>query len=143
MSQSHYLRRNSPKFRSFPAGKCIFKQGDSGTTMYLVLSGKVELRVDGRVVETVGEGGVVGEMSMIDRAPRAATAVAVDDCTLTPIGQKQFSDLVQRSPDFSMQIMKTIADRLRRMNDRYHHMKAVAADDIGQAALSKSEDSKH
>ena len=60
----------------FAAEQRIFSEGEAGDTMYVVLEGQVDLLVKGKLVEEVGPGGVLGEMSLIDSAPRSATAVA-------------------------------------------------------------------
>ena len=105
--------------RNFPQGKHIFDQGSTGRTMYVVIEGEVDLQVDGRTIETVHAGGVLGEMALIDRSPRAASAVAKSRCVLSAVDQRRFAELVRRSPEFSIAIMRTMAGRLRRMNRRY------------------------
>jgi len=102
----------------FEAGRTVFKEGDPGDTVYVVLDGKVDLRVNGRLVETVGPGGVLGEMALIEQAPRIATATARTDCDLQPISEGRFMSMIQQTPHFALQIMKVIASRLRRMNAR-------------------------
>ena len=102
----------------FDAGTTVFKEGDPGDTVYVVLDGKVDLRVNGRLVETVGPGGVLGEMALIEQAPRVATATARTACDLQPISEARFMAMIQQTPHFALQIMKVIASRLRRMNVR-------------------------
>src|SRR5882672_4803234 len=102
----------------FTAGRVVFTEGDPGDTVYVVLDGKVDLRVNGRLVETVGPGGVLGEMALIEHAPRVATATARTDCDLQPISEARFMAMIQQTPHFALQIMKVIASRLRRMNVR-------------------------
>jgi CRP-like cAMP-binding protein len=61
---------------------------------------------------------VFGEMVLIDSNPRAA-AVASTACKLVPVSQKRFLFMVQQTPHFSLQIMKVIAERLRKMDARF------------------------
>ncbi len=56
-------------------------------------------------------------MALIDHAPRTATAIAMSDCKLVPIPEKRFLFMVQQTPHFALQIMKVMAERLRKMND--------------------------
>jgi CRP-like cAMP-binding protein len=112
------LFRNEDRYDDFRQGQTIFREGDRGEKMYVVMEGSVMLSVKKHVVEELGPGGVLGEMSLIDTAPRSATAVAKTDCRLVPIDQKRFTFLVQQTPHFSLQIMRVIADRLRRMDQR-------------------------
>ena len=110
----------------FEAGRTVFKEGDPGDTVYVVLDGKVDLRVAGRLVETVGPGGVLGEMALIEQAPRVATATARTACDLQPISEARFMSMIQQTPHFALQIMKVIASRLRRMNVRLMTKKPAA-----------------
>ena len=97
----------------FPAGADIFKEGDPGRMMYVMLAGKARILVHGVEVEEVGPGGVLGEMALIDNTPRSATATAITDCRLVAIGEKRFDFLVQQHPRFAIQIMRVMASRLR------------------------------
>ncbi len=104
--------------RSFPAGRSIFKEGDAGDTMYVVLEGEVDLMVNGQLVEKLGSGGVLGEMALVEEAPRSATAVARTPCKLVPVNQLRFALLVKHKPDFALEIMRVMAGRLRHMDAR-------------------------
>jgi CRP-like cAMP-binding protein len=110
--------RNESDGRACAAGQCIFSKGDEGKSMYVVLEGEVELRIDGELVETLGPGEPFGEMALIDHAPRVATATARTACKVVEIPEKRFLFLVQQTPYFSLQIMRAMAERLRKMNDR-------------------------
>lgn len=96
------------------AGEVIFRAGDPGDVMYIIRDGQAEIRADGAVLETVGANGVLGEMALIDGAPRSADAVAVTDCTLIPIDQARFTFMVAETPFFSIEIMRIMSARLRR-----------------------------
>ena len=84
--------------------------------MYVVLDGEVELRIGGAIVETLGPGEPFGEMALIDHAPRVATVTTKTPCRLLAIPEKRFLFMVQQTPYFSLQIMRVIAERLRKMN---------------------------
>ncbi|HZZ91179.1 MAG TPA: cyclic nucleotide-binding domain-containing protein [Usitatibacter sp.] len=100
------------------AGEVIFRQYDMGCEMYIVLEGEVELTLGPNVVETLGQGEPFGEMALIDQAPRVATAVARTACKLAVIPERRFLFMVQTTPHFALQLMKVMADRLRKMNER-------------------------
>ena len=86
--------------------------------MYVVKEGSADILVSGKVVATVGPGEVFGEMSLIDdRAPHSAAVVARTDCHHVPVDEKRFLFLVQQTPYFAIQVMRVIAERLRRMNE--------------------------
>jgi CRP-like cAMP-binding protein len=107
---------NKSEARRFAAGQPIFNQGEAGSTMYVVHEGEVDLLVNGQKVEKLGPGGVLGEMGLIDAAPRSASAVARTDCKLIPVNRERFGLLVQHTPDFALQIMRVMAGRLRVMD---------------------------
>jgi CRP-like cAMP-binding protein len=103
---------------AFPAGQTIFREGENGDSMYVVVEGEVNLVVHGTLVETVPAGGMFGEMALLAKEPRTATAIAGTDCKLTPIDSKRFMYLIQQTPYFALQMMQVMADRLRRMDSR-------------------------
>jgi CRP-like cAMP-binding protein len=100
------------------AGEAIFRAYDMGFEMYVVLEGEVEISIDSKVLEVLGPGEPFGEIALIDQAPRTATAIAKTPCKLAVIPEKRFLFMVQQAPHFALQIMKVMADRLRKMNAR-------------------------
>ncbi|MBL8154191.1 MAG: cyclic nucleotide-binding domain-containing protein [Anaerolineae bacterium] len=110
------LFRFSTDFQLFSAGQTIFNQGDPGAVMYVVLDGQVDILLGSQLVETVDCGGILGELSLIDNRPRAATAIAHSDVRLVPIDRERFTFMVDETPFFAAQVMEAIAQRLRRMD---------------------------
>jgi CRP/FNR family transcriptional regulator, cyclic AMP receptor protein len=102
--------------RSFKAGETIFRQGDPAEELYIVKSGKVEIRLGNRLLDTLPELSIFGEMALIDHRPRSATAVAATDATVVPVSEKQFLFLVGRTPHFALNVMRVLAQRLRTTN---------------------------
>src|SRR5262249_870449 len=102
----------------FDAGQSIFKEGDVGDNMYVVVDGEVDLTVHGKPVETVKEGGILGEMALIEHKPRTASATARTNCSLVPVSEKRFLFLIQQTPFFAQFVMRVMAERLRRMDNR-------------------------
>ena len=98
------------------AGETLFRTGDAGEAMYLVVEGQIDVRVGEKTVERVGLHGIVGEMALIDRSPRSATAVAVSGGEVAVINRDVFLALVGESPAFSLYVMKLMASRIRKMN---------------------------
>jgi CRP/FNR family cyclic AMP-dependent transcriptional regulator len=85
--------------------------------MYVVYSGKVAIEREGKLLEELSEGDSFGEMSLIDGAPRSATARAKTDCEVAPITERAFTLLVHEQPIFALSLMHNLADRLRRANE--------------------------
>jgi CRP-like cAMP-binding protein len=101
-------------YQSFPAGSVVIKKGEPGGMMYIVKEGTVEVRDGRRLLDTVEPGGVVGEVALIDAGERSASVIAKTNCQLLPINEEQFVSLVERMPYFALQVMRVLADRLRR-----------------------------
>ena len=103
--------------RAYSAGDVIFRQGDKAEELFVIQSGTVEIRLGNRLLDTLPERSIFGEMALIDGAPRSATAIAATDVKLVPVGEKQFLFLVSRTPYFALNVMPALARRLRATND--------------------------
>ena len=109
---------NSKDAKDYPAGTTIFSQGEPRDLMYIVLSGEIDLQRGGRTFEQLSAGALVGEMAMIDNAPRSATAIAKTNCRLVPIDEKRFEFMIEERPSFALHVMRVLAERVRRTNER-------------------------
>lgn len=112
------LFRNEPNVTSVAAGDWLFRAGDAGEAMYVVLEGEIDIVHRDRVIETVGAGGLLGELALIDDGARSAGAVARTAARVTAVSRERFTYLVQRTPFFATLVMRTLADRLRRTTER-------------------------
>lgn len=108
------LFRNATDAESFSAGQVIFSEGEPGNVMYAVQDGEVSIMAGDTLIDTAGPGSIVGEMALIDRSARSATVIAKTDCKLVAIDQKRFTFLIQHTPNFAIQVMSVMAERLRR-----------------------------
>ena len=113
MTAINILRREK-ELRSFQAGQPIFSEGQAGDVMYAVVEGEVQIVLRGQVLETIGVGGIFGELALLDDRPRSASAIASTDCQLAVIDLKRFGLLVQQVPFFAVEVMRVMAERLRR-----------------------------
>lgn len=107
--------------QTFEAGTVIFKEGDKGALMYILVKGCVELRkkVEGgetvlKLVRTPNE--FFGEMSLIDGRPRSATAIASERSSLIAVDDGVFDNMVLSNPKFALTIIKTLSARIRSSN---------------------------
>lgn len=108
------LFRHQVDLQSIPAGQVLFREGDQGNFMYVLMSGTAEIIVRNRVLETAEAGAIVGEMAIIEGRPRSATVVAKTDCRVLPIERERFNFLIQQKPEFALHIMQVLAARLRK-----------------------------
>jgi CRP-like cAMP-binding protein len=85
--------------------------------MFAVVEGRIDLTRGGMIIEEIGPGGIVGEMALIDAAPRSAAATAGVDARVVAVDRQHFTYLVQEHPTFALQVMAVMAERLRKAND--------------------------
>jgi CRP/FNR family cyclic AMP-dependent transcriptional regulator len=100
----------------YEPGSVIMREGDAGTTMYVILRGQVDVTIKGALVESASTGVTVGEMALVDQSARAATATAKTECKLLAVNRKALIDTVKAKPAIGMAMMRSMAARLRNMN---------------------------
>ena len=100
-------------------GKVIVQEGQAGILMYVVLEGHVAIAIQNNVVGKVGPGGMFGEMALIERTERLASATAETDCSLLAINRNVFLDLVRGNPEFGVALLSAVGERARFMASRY------------------------
>jgi CRP-like cAMP-binding protein len=99
-------------------GEKLFDKGDAATTMYIVRSGSLQVH-DGNVIyETVGPGGILGEMAIVDGGHRSAGVRAEHESEVIAVDQARFLRMVERTPFFAVRIMQVLTRRLRQSNER-------------------------
>ena len=103
-------------------GHTLFKEGDEGDRLYVVLEGKLKLgttSIDGRenLLSILGPGEMFGELSLFDPEPRTATATAVTDAKLLALAHDQVIGLITRHPQASLELLRRLAQRLRKSNE--------------------------
>jgi len=107
--------------RSFLAGKQIMAQGDAGSEMYIVASGHVNIFLPGessrRVsLKDIARGEYFGELALFDDKPRSASALATTDAVLLALSRETLSGYLADRPRAAMNILQTMAERLRETN---------------------------
>jgi CRP-like cAMP-binding protein len=98
---------------SYDSGDTILREGQVGVLMYVVLKGKVAIRAGGKPLETVSQGGIFGEMALVDRTPRLASAVAESNVKLLAINRTAFLNLVKHSRRFAASLLSAVSARAR------------------------------
>ena len=107
---------------TLPRGRVVFNEGESGDSLYVVLSGKIKLSrraPDGRenVLAVMGPSDQFGELSVFDPGPRTATATAVTDVRLAKMPNQMLRPWITAHPEIGEQLLRVLARRLRRTND--------------------------
>jgi len=108
--------KNIDETITLDAGSIVFDQGDQGDEMYAIREGEIEIQFNGNILATLSAGEIFGEMALIDTTIRSAKAIAKSDCVLVPIDKQRFLFLVHETPTFALQVMRTMADRMRAMH---------------------------
>jgi len=103
-------------------GEVLFRAGDAGDGCYRIETGLVKIVVasqhgEERIISLLGPDAIVGELSIIDGAPRSASVVAIADCSLSFVSQKKFHNYTAAHPEFTTDLVKLLARRLRETDD--------------------------
>jgi len=100
-----------------PARTVIFAEREPADVMYVIIKGDVELTLHGEPLGAEGEGGIIGEMAMINATTRSATATTLSKVKLARLDREQFKVLVGENADFALHVMAVLANRLRAVNE--------------------------
>jgi CRP/FNR family transcriptional regulator, cyclic AMP receptor protein len=109
----------------YPAGSEILIPGRTSNMMYIVKKGVVAVRVGDTVVEQISEGGIFGEMGIVDPQPHSASVVALTDVALHGVTEQQFLQLIRSTPTFALRVMRVLARRTRAMNAKLRDFEAL------------------
>ena len=113
------LFQKPPSPKTFSTGEVIFREGEQGDVIYGIISGEVEILVDGKVVEKIQKGDVFGEGALLHLDhQRDSEAIAKTDSLVAFLDREHFMFAVQQTPMFALEVMKSYSDRLRRLRRR-------------------------
>ena len=118
-SESAVLEGLSARYgETYRKGEVIFREGEKGEALHIVVRGGVELSAFGhgtqrRVLRVAGPGQILGETSVFGELPHAATATAAEDTVVLRFPRAQALDLVRESPQLAVRIIEELGDRLR------------------------------
>ena len=123
------------KKKVLPANQYILREGVVGDTAYLILDGKVEIRLGAssdtpKLLATLGEGDVIGEMSLFDNRPHMASAMAMRDTTVAVLTEDDFRQRVDSMDTVMRGILKIMIQRLRLVGNK-EIIKSLRTDTTG------------
>jgi CRP/FNR family transcriptional regulator, cyclic AMP receptor protein len=95
------------------AGDVILKEGEQSTDAYIILDGEIDVIKNNKIIATLQENALFGEIGLVDQRPRTATCVAKTRCTLGTVTREHFTTLVKNRPKAAIPILKLVADRMR------------------------------
>jgi CRP/FNR family cyclic AMP-dependent transcriptional regulator len=117
--------------KNYKRGDTIFKEGESGETLYIIKHGEIKVCKAGvtgepQTLTLLKDGDICGEMSFLDGRPHTATLIAIIDTEVYQVERKDFESLIEKSPFLVYKVMRnivfTIHAVVRGMNSKYMEM---------------------
>jgi len=113
--------------REYKKGEPVFRMGDPGLGMYIIINGMVNIveeneKNEMKTLAVLKDGAFFGDLALLDEAPRSASAIADDSCDILGFFRPDFLDLLYRKPKLGIKILialsRIIGERLRRTNEQ-------------------------
>lgn len=102
--------------RAYPRNAMIFSEGENGEELFIIQKGAVKIvKIVGNnemLLAVLKEGDIFGEMALLESKPRAACAIAYEDCNLTAVNRANFENMVQTKPQIVTRLTTLLADRI-------------------------------
>lgn len=124
---------NQLEWTRLDAGQVLFRQGEIADAAYIVVTGRLRITAEAddskghsAVDTSIGRGDIVGELGIIEQAPRSATAVATRDTTLARLSESTFAALTAKHPRLMLQVFRKVLTRIMRPNQRPPHAGMIA-----------------
>ncbi|MBK6664381.1 MAG: Crp/Fnr family transcriptional regulator [Thermoflexaceae bacterium] len=110
------------RLRSYPSGTTIFREGEPGDSMHVIVEGRVSVSVSNgaggeATIASVGPGDCVGELSLLDGRPRSAAAIAATATKTMVVTRDSFVEWLAERPPAALALLETLSLRLRRTNE--------------------------
>ncbi|BAZ27975.1 cyclic nucleotide-binding protein [Cylindrospermum sp. NIES-4074] len=102
---------------SYPANYSIFKQGEEGRSLYIVVSGRVKVHIGDTKLAEVEQGKFFGEMAVFDTEPRSASVTTLEPCECLELTQEQLYDAVEETPEIAVNIIRELSRLIRKLNN--------------------------
>jgi len=113
----------------FEEDEYIVTEGELGKDLYLIIDGSGDVVFNGRKIGEKHKGDIIGEMSIIDSAPRSASIIATSDVKLLIIGKDDFQQLLKQREEIALGLIKTLSNRIRELNQKIEKLSKESHDD--------------
>ncbi|TVP63245.1 MAG: cyclic nucleotide-binding domain-containing protein [Leptolyngbya sp. LCM1.Bin17] len=127
----------------FEANYTIITEGHEGRSMYIVVSGRVSVHIQGQQVAQLTQDDCFGEMSVFDAEPRSASVTTITPCECLVLTQQQLYDAIDETPGIAVNIIRLLSRRIRELNQDINAQKQSAKVLPVHAALGLSPLKKH
>jgi CRP/FNR family transcriptional regulator, cyclic AMP receptor protein len=124
--------------RNLEKNEIVFNAGDEGATLFVIQKGAVEISSGGEgkanvTLATLGPGQFFGELSLLDGAPRSATATATKETLLLALDRDDFVEFIKKDPDAALRILAEVGERIR-------HTSALLSQIVSRNVIAEEED---
>lgn len=107
---------------SFPAKQTIFTQGEEGRSLYVLVSGRVQVHIGDRELARLEQGACFGEMAVFDAEPRSASVTTLEPCECLMLTQQQLYDAIEETPGIAINIIRLMSRRIRHLNQKLNEV---------------------
>ena len=132
--------------QQYDAGQIVFQEGDPGSAMFIIWSGRVAVVKGDLDAPTVlgyrGVGEIVGEMALLENEPRSASIVTLESVRLLQISRENFEILLTQNPKLGLSILSMLSARLRASDDARKNIARVESQLIKQVSELQTEKQK-
>ena len=102
-------------------GTFVFQEGDRGEELYIIIEGEIEIRKStfsssSKTLITLQKGDIFGEMAIIEKKARSASAIVTKPTKLLVMNESLFEKMIEKNSDFAKKMIKILSGRLRRAN---------------------------
>ncbi|MBW4612426.1 MAG: cyclic nucleotide-binding domain-containing protein [Desmonostoc vinosum HA7617-LM4] len=102
---------------SFPTNYSIFRQGEEGRSLYIVVSGRVRVHIGDKPLIEIERGKYFGELAVFDTQTRSASATTLEPCECLELTQEQLYDAIEETPEIAVNIIRELSRLIRKLND--------------------------
>jgi ATP-binding cassette subfamily B protein len=110
--ESSFKEKIMTETKHFKAGEVLISEGDLPKEMFLIRKGRVRITKKGKWITDLKTGDLLGEMGALDRRARSATAVAIEDTTVSVLAVSELEEKLQENP-MIYHLVKSLIKRLR------------------------------
>lgn len=103
---------------SFTAGQTIVRQGESGQSLYILVSGRVRVHIGPRELARLKKEDCFGEMAVFDAEPRSASVTTLEPCNCLMLTQQQLYEAIEETPGIAVNIIRLLSRRIRELNQQ-------------------------
>lgn len=127
---------------TYKSGEVIFKEGDPGHEMFVIIGGQVEIRkstsaTSSKTLIVLEKGDIFGEMSLIDKKRRSATALATTPTRILALNDRLFDATLDGNPDFARKMIRILSERLRKTNSLIQSILMTSRENLVISGLSQ------